>query len=220
MGKVTALRKPARPENAGPLRPFPPAAMPEGGDGFAPAPEVADWVNHHILTPGGALFNADHAHLMDADLAFLWAPSSFAKQGRTVLGQCEQVMFRAGGWQKARQEGQMQRWFGRVPAFLITLAADWCAQAGDTEFCALVEHELYHLAHKHNAETGEPMFDRTTGLPKLCMRGHDVEEFVGVVRRYGPSADVIELLKAAEGAPEVAVANIAHSCGTCLERAA
>ena len=38
----------------------------------------------------------------------------------------------------------MMQWFGRVPAFLITLAADYCAECSDAEFCALVEHELYH----------------------------------------------------------------------------
>lgn len=72
----------------------------------------------------------------------LWASSCFAKAGRTVLGQSEAVMFRAGGWQKAGQEQQMIDWFGEVPSFLITLAADYCAQCTDAEFCALVEHEL------------------------------------------------------------------------------
>jgi hypothetical protein len=36
----------------------------------------------------------------------MWASDSFAKKGR-CLGQAEQVMLRAGGWQKARMEQQM-----------------------------------------------------------------------------------------------------------------
>lgn len=84
---------------------------------FAPAPELLAWVEQTFLAQDGALHNPDHAHLADANLAFLWAPGAFEKAGRTVLGQAEQVMFRAGGWQKARQEQQMIEWFGRVPAF-------------------------------------------------------------------------------------------------------
>jgi hypothetical protein len=57
-------------------------------------------------------------------------------------------------------------------------------------------------------------------MPVLCMRGHDVEEFVGVVRRYGPSDDLQRPIDAAKGAPEVAKLNIARACGTCLLRVA
>lgn len=202
-------------------RPQPPAALLERGPDdlfgsrFAPAPELHDWVMREIVRPGGAIHNPDHAHLDGADMAFLWAVSGFAKAGRFVLGQAEQVMFRAGGWQKARQEDQFLAWFGRVPAFVITLAADWCAQASDAEFCALVEHELYHVAQELDA-FGAPKFTRE-GLPKLAIRSHDVEEFVGVVRRYGPSADVARLVAAAQGAPEVPRLNIARACGCCLK---
>ena len=81
------------------------------------------------------------------------------------MGQAEQVVFRAGGWQKARMEQQMRDWFGEVPAFIITLAADYCAQCSDTDFCALIEHELYHIAQDTN-QYGEPAFTKEGG-PKL-----------------------------------------------------
>jgi hypothetical protein len=61
-------------------------------------------------------------------------------------------MFRAGGWQKARQEQQMREWFGDEPTYLITQATD---------------------------EYGAPKFSQDD-LPKLYLSGHDVEEFVGV----------------------------------------
>jgi len=194
-------------------RPAPPKQL----DGFRPAPELLAWVEQTILAPGGALHNPDHAHLVGADLAFLWAPAAFEKAGRTVLGQAEQVMFRAGGWQKARQEQQMIEWFGDVPAFLITLAADYCATCSDVEFCALVEHELYHVGQRLDA-FGAPAFDKE-GRPKLRIVGHDVEEFVGVVARYGPSADVRRLAAAAGAAPAVPRLDIARACGCCLRAA-
>lgn len=205
-------------------RPSPPAGFGhEGGDNgwrqvLHPASEIAAWVQSAILANDGSLHNPDHAHLIEADIAFLWASTAFAKQGRTVLGQAERVMFRASGWQKARQEQQMIEWFGRVPAFVITLAADYCLICSDAEFCALVEHELYHIAQDAD-EFGAPKFGKD-GLPKLVLRGHDVEEFVGVVRRYGASQDVQRLVDAANKPAEAGNFNIARACGTCLLRAA
>lgn len=206
-------------------RPWPPAnlyAPDELADlavnRFRPAPEVWQWIETHILAETGSIHNPDHAHLLDADIGVLWASSSFTKQGRVVVGQAEQVMFRAGGWQKARQEQQMIEWFGRVPAYVITLAADYCSQCSDAEFCALVEHELYHIAQAQDA-FGAPKFTQE-GLPKLQMRAHDVEEFVGVVRRYGASQEVRALVEAASQPPEVAKINIARACGTCLLKSA
>ncbi len=107
---------------------------------LCPAPALQAWTESAIFAPSVFIHNPDHAHLVDADLAFLWASSGFEKAGRVELGEVELVMFCAGGWQKARQEQQMIEWFGRVPAFLITFAADYCAGCTDAEFCALVEH--------------------------------------------------------------------------------
>lgn len=104
-----------------------------------------------------------------------------------------------------------------MPAFLITLAADYCATCSDAEFCALVEHELYHIGHAPDAY-GAPAFDKE-GRPKLRIVGHDVEEFVGVVARYGPSEDVRRLAAAAGAAPAVPRLNIARACSCCLKAA-
>lgn len=199
-------------------RPTPPSDM----QPFQPAPEIFEWVMANIVDPDGAIHNPDHIHLKDLEmptLSFMWADGAFEKQGRLILGQCEKVAFRAGGWQKLRQEMQMQDWFGDVPNFLITLDARFCAQCTDAEFCALVEHELYHIAHSVDL-FGFPKYNRQTGEPVLAMRGHDVEEFIGVVRRYGASEDVQRLVDAANNRPEVSLVDIAHSCGTCLLRLA
>ena len=202
-----------------PLRPFPPESLTDPLTArYAPAPEVLTWARAEILADDGRLYNSDHAHLEHCDIKFLWAPGSFQKQGRTVLGQCEEMLFRCGPWQKGRQQQQMADWFGMVPDFLITLHAEYCLRCSDAEFCALVEHELYHIAQERD-EFGAPKFTKD-GLPKFCMRAHDVEEFVGVVRRYGPSADVQHLIDAAKTTPEVAKLNIARACGTCLLKVA
>ncbi|MDR6162333.1 putative metallopeptidase [Pseudomonas fluorescens] len=206
------------------MRPYPPAALLElselssFGVRLTPAPEVWQWLQAEILADTGSIHNEEHAHLIDADIRVMWASAAITKKGRTVVGQAEQVAFRAGGWQKARMEQQMLDWFGEVPAYIITLAADYCADCSDADFCALVEHELYHIAQATD-QYGAPKFTQE-GLPKLEMRGHDVEEFVGVVRRYGASAQVQELVDAANNPAEAGKLNISRACGTCLLKSA
>jgi Putative phage metallopeptidase len=202
-------------------RPLPPKSLCELSDfgmRLTPAPEVWEWLQTEILADTGSIHNEDHTHLLDADIRVMWASSSFEKQERTVLGQAEQVAFRAGGWQKARMEQQMMDWFGEVPAFIITLAADYCSTCSDADFCALVEHELYHIAQDTD-RYGAPAFTKE-GAPKLRLRGHDVEEFVGVVRRYGASPEVQVLVDAANSPAEVGKLNISRACGTCLLKSA
>ncbi|MGZ8132448.1 putative metallopeptidase [Bordetella bronchiseptica] len=71
---------------------------------------------------------------------------------------------------------------------------------------------LPHLSDKH----GSPAFGQD-GLLKLGLRGHDVEEFIGVVARYGQSPEVARMIEAAKGSSQVGAASIAHACGTCLK---
>lgn len=186
-----------------------------------PADGVGDWVQATFLRDGAPLLNPDHAHLHDADIAYLWAGIPNERKMRRIVGECEQIMFRDSGWQRGRKEQQLEEWFGRVPEFLITFDAEYARQASDVDWCALVEHELYHIGQRLD-EYQQPMFTRE-GLPKLGIRGHDVEEFVGVVRRYGVGAgagDTAQLVAAANQRPTIGSAAIAHACGTCVLRAA
>lgn len=190
---------------------------------FAPARDLGEWVRATFIAPGGDLHNPEHLHLQDADIAFVWASQGYVSKGRQVLGLTEDVVMagRGNAWQRGRAEQQLAEWFDRVPRFLITLDATYCAQCTDPEFCALVEHELYHCGHEHD-EFGVPKFTKD-GQPKLGIRGHDVEEFVGVVARYGvgsPDGYLGRLILAAAKGPSVAPIRVAQACGTCLLRAA
>lgn len=187
-----------------------------------PAHEMPLWVKQTFLDADSKLFNEDHFHLYDFmgdQIVFMWAAGGFNKQMRTVIGQTEQLMFRSGGFQRMRQEQQIYEWFGySLPDFIITLDGNFCSQCSDVEFCALVEHELYHIGQVK--EFGEPKFNTKTGMPVLGMRGHDVEEFIGVVERYGvgdADGTVARLVKAANSKPTVGKLDVAHACGTCLK---
>ncbi|WP_435530224.1 putative metallopeptidase [Phyllobacterium ifriqiyense] len=55
----------------------------------------------------------------------------------------------------------------------------------------------------------------------FTLRGHDIEEFVGAVRRYGAETTQVKaLVDAANAGPEIANVHIAQACGTCQLRAA
>ncbi len=206
------------------LRPLPPATLTDNLFGmiFQPAPELAAWTMKTFIAEDATLRNEHHAHLLDASIGFMWASAGYTKGMRRILGQTEDLrMSRGNPWAKARADQQLAAWYGNIPDFLITLDGHHCQTCSEVEFCALVEHELYHIAHLRD-EYGTPIFMQS-GQPKLGIRGHDVEEFVGVVERYGvgaPDSDVARMVKAATQKPLVSPVGIAHACGTCLIRAA
>ena len=197
-------------------RPLPPDELLDVPGRFAPAAPLLDWARAVFLSDTGPLYNADHDHLAYASLAFLWTSTGYRKQGRVVAGQAEMPSVQGNAWLRARMEQQLVEWFGLVPTFLITLHGPLAAEADDASFCALVEHEIYHCGHKLDRD-GWPAYNKD-GLPVLGIKGHDAEEHVGVVRRYGvgaAAAGVAQLVAAARRAPSVAEARITKACGTC-----
>ncbi|HHP4716672.1 TPA: putative metallopeptidase, partial [Acinetobacter baumannii] len=91
----------------------------------------------------------------------------------------------------------------------------FCDKANDREFCALLEHELYHIGVERD-EDGEMIFSSSTGLPKHFLAGHDVEEFIGVTKRWGASQSVKRIVEAAKNPPFVSNLDISKCCGNCV----
>ncbi|MFW2055758.1 putative metallopeptidase [Acinetobacter haemolyticus] len=208
------------------IRPFPPTELLDQAEEeetirLIPAFDLMEWVVQNFLTIGGGFHNPDHDHIAelihDSEefLAFAWASQACTVKKQMVSGQCEKVMFNVGGWRKARQEQQMRDWFGYVPVYLITIDASFCEQASERSFCALIEHELYHIGVERD-EDGEIIYSDHTGLPKHYLAGHDVEEFVGVVKRWGASESVKRLVEVAQKPPFVSELDISKCCGNCV----
>lgn len=203
------------------MRPLPPidtfAVRPP--DWFIPDPELADWMRASFIDEGAPLENPDHQHLQAARIGAVWTNCLNSRAMRRIVGTCEMGVAPGSKWRKARTEQQLVEWFGSVPDFLITIDADFAMAADDATFCAVVEHELYHASQERDC-FGMPKFHRD-GSPCFAMRGHDVEEFVGVVRRYGSKATgVSDLVDAANLPPLVGVADLDWVCGACLAKAA
>ncbi len=205
-------------------RPLPPEGMrgemARSFPSYAPSPELVEWARQNFILETGPIANPEHWHLEFAKIGFLWTSEANSKARRTVAGTCE-MPFQGGAakWVKGRMLWQLSEWFGEVPDFLITLDSVIAAQATDEQFCALIDHELYHAGQDYD-EFGCPQFTEE-GLPMFALKGHDVEEHVGVVQRWGmgaASAGVEDLVRVAMRAPTISDVKIALACGSCQAR--
>lgn len=202
---------PSRPE-------IPIEARNDGPDFFAPSRDWSNWIVETFVADTGAFYNPDHQHLLFAHIGVLWTNVYNRRQMLTVLGEAEMPNPRGGKWQVARQKYQLSEWFGSVPDFIITLSGEKLSQASERTICAVIEHELYHCAH---AQTpfGAPRF-HDDGSPIFAIKGHDIEEFVGVVARWGMRPELKLLLEQANQQPKVPDEVIEGVCGTCRKLAA
>ena len=199
------------------MRPLPPKKLTGyfGEDLIEPSSELNDFIEKAFLNEKSKLFNEDHVHLKLAQIGFLWTNVPNIKQQRQVAGTAEIPFFRGNKWQNARGKLQLLEWFGFEPDFIITLDSIYCHTASDNQFCALLEHELYHCGQAFD-DFGSPKFN-DEGQPIFAMRGHDVEEFVGVVKRYGIGTVMNgqQLIDAASEKPLFDNEIISNMCGSC-----
>jgi len=198
------------------IRPQPPTELTVPGFGIEPSTELADWALSTFVKDGSPLCNEEHAHLRTADIAFLWTNVEFEHDLMPVAGMAEIVKVNGKPWPRAERTDHLCLLHGNVPQARIWLYSPYAAQCDDAQFCALVEHELYHLAQK--SKDGEPKFD-DEGRPELTARAHDVGEFIGVVQRYGLDAvhpNVRRMVEVTRSKPLLERQTIQFACGTCM----
>jgi hypothetical protein len=192
---------------------------------FVLAPELVEWALAVLVSEAGPLYNPAHAHLANARIAALWTNVPNTSRGRRIVARAEKPSppARAGKWERELWKLQLLEHGGGVePDFRLIFDATLMAAADEASFCATVEHELLHCGQKLGPG-GAPAYDRKTGRPRFRIVGHDVEEFVEIVRRYGVGAaagDTAALVEAAKRPPVVGRSSIAGACGTCLRRVA
>lgn len=116
-----------------------------------------------------------HEPLVDAAFEYVFIKEAPKSRGREILG-------------RARRISGLQAWLShpelsrkktfQIPTdyFVIEISHNTWLRLDDSQKVALVDHELSHCAVD---------WDAATGLIKLRIRHHDVEEFVGVISRNG-----------------------------------
>jgi hypothetical protein len=196
-----------------------PVELAEPGDRFIPCPKTLGWTRATFLDPGSSLYNVEHDHLNSAEIGFLWTNAENFKRGKRIVGTAEIATPPPSlpKWAKARWYQQLKEWFGDKDLdFVVTLYAPYFAGVDEIEQCSGAEHELYHCGQAFDG-FGCPKF-RKDGRPTFAIRGHDVEEFVGIYRRYGFEAGAGEskaLVDIARSTSEITRKNFAGMCGTC-----
>lgn len=130
----------------------------------------------------------------EAVILFLMRADPKIKGQRAILG--EMCLPRFQGTLGPLATWLLAKVCGEVPDFIMILDAGWWEQAPPAAREVLVFHELCHCAIKLDRDGEQKFTDE--GNPVWDLRGHDLEEFNEVVRRYGAWApDVVAFLRAA-----------------------
>lgn len=206
-------------------RPRPPARLldEDAAGTFEPAPEVEEWARAVFVDPGGPYYDEDHEHLEDAKIGVLWTNTLNMRRGVVVAGDAQMPMRtagRLGGWEKEVYLWNLRRWFGTDEIhFLLRFSAAACDEYDDLSFSAIVKHELCHCAQA--LDRGGQKWFRENGSRVFTMAPHDVEQFVSVVRDFGPvGRNTPEFIEAARQRPRFGEAQVRVACGNCLAKAA
>lgn len=197
-------------------RPHPPEELHVPGFRIEPSTDLSEWLMNTFVHEDGELSNEDHAHLRTANIAALWTNVEFEDGLMPVAGMAEIVRVNGKPWPRAERTDHLCLLHGDLPQARIWIYAPFAATLNDSAFCALIEHELYHLAQMKDKE-GQPKFDEEN-RPVLTTRAHDVSEFINVVKRYGVGAvhpNVKLMAEATKQKPLIAAASIRIACGTC-----
>ena len=192
---------------------MPSESLREPGFELEPSLELAAWARAMFVEEGAPLENPDHGHLRKVDLVAMFTNVIFEDGLMPVAGMAEIVNVNGKPWARAARVDYLCKMFGNIPQACVWVYAPYWASADDESACALMEHELYHFAHKKNKH-GEEMFD-DYDRPVLTARSHDVGEFIEVVRRYGVGAvhpNVQLLVEAAQAEPTVGRAQVEAAC--------
>lgn len=201
--------------------PIPPSELTEKHySQFIPEPDMPDFMMETFIDGSGELFNPDHAHLLDATFGVLWTNLENITKGRRILATVQEAEPNGRPWSKGLKEVQLQEWFTDIPTFMIIIDGVKWMEFSNLQRCAILEHELYHCAQKKD-KYGIPKFHYETGLPLFTTVGHDVEEFIGVVKRYGAHSEGLKQMeKALNSKPELSIDSIEGVCGNCMKKVA
>lgn len=133
---------------------------------------------------------SEHAHLEDATIGYIFRDDELRRRGKVIAAEAilvERIL------QADKRYGRIVRWaILRVlpafetypPDFLILIDRNIWEGMDQSQRIALVDHELSHCAQAVG-EDGETSKFTREGMPVWTIKGHDLEEFCGVIERNG-----------------------------------
>lgn len=132
--------------------------------------------SEEVMTVAAELIATVHEHLVQANICYLFRTDEWTKKGRYIYG-------------KAYKVPEQWRYLSGYDLLMVINRSVWTTLTPEQR-TALVDHELCHF---------ERIDDAAGNVKSWTLVDHDVEEFIGVVRRHGLwKVDVQELVKAGQ----------------------
>jgi hypothetical protein len=131
----------------------------------------------------------EHAHLQDANIGYVFRDDELRRRGKVIAAEAilvERIL------QSEKRYGRIVKWallhhilkVEELPDFLVLIDRNiWSGMEPDAKL-ALIDHELSHCFFQ-TEDDGETPKLTEDGRYRWTIRGHDVEEFCGVVARNG-----------------------------------
>jgi hypothetical protein len=131
----------------------------------------------------------EHAHLHAANIGYIFRDDELTRHGKVIAAEAilvERIL------QSEKRYGRLVKWAvlrilgaTELPDFLILIDRNiWSGMDLDAQM-ALIDHELSHCWFASVDHDGVTQKFHQDGSPWWAIRGHDVEEFCGVVARNG-----------------------------------
>lgn len=147
-------------------------------------------VAHEAAQLGMLLINKvdEHAHLILANIGYVFRDDELRRHGRVTWAECilvERILQSEKRWSRL-VKWALLRILGaeELPDFLILIDRNiWEGLDAESKL-ALIDHELSH-AWFATEDDGMTQKFHKDGSPVWAIRGHDVEDFAGVVERNG-----------------------------------
>jgi len=144
-------------------------------------------------TIGSVLVDMVDAHepLSAATIAFIFRDEEIRDKGKVVAASAHLPRLQGPA---AKHWGRFMEWslvrlLGCVqPDFVILIDRNLWEGLDLSQRVAIIDHELCHTGQARDEE-GHLRFNRVTGAPIWEIRGHDLEEFNGVIARHGVAWD-------------------------------
>lgn len=129
-----------------------------------------------------------HVHLQMATVGYVFRDDELRRRGDVVVAEAilvERIL------QSEKRYARIVKWailrilgIDDLPTFLVLIDRNIWEGYSIEEKVALVDHELSHCAQATTEDGETPKFTRD-GDPVWTIKGHDLEEFCGVVERNG-----------------------------------
>jgi Putative phage metallopeptidase len=142
----------------------------------------------------------EHEHLQAANIGYVFRDDELRRHGKVIAAEAimvDRIL------QAEKRWGRIVKWalqhhilkVDALPDLLILIDRNmWSGYDADQKL-ALIDHELSHCWYE-TEEDGETQKFSRDGSPKWALRGHDVEEFCGVIARRGLwNAQLVEMAR-------------------------